>query len=310
MPTYDALSALAARQHAMFTLDQASGCGVSRVAVGRMVQRGLVDVVGPSLYRFAGAPVTWTCQAMGATLWSDGLVSHRSAAALRGWDGSRRTLPIDVLVARWSRRLGPLEHAVVHETRDLRGVDVDAVGGIPCTSTARSLIDLCAVANPVVCAMALDHACRTTPGTIDIVYRRYLELKKRGRKGIRLMGRLLDERLGAGAFSASGFEAKTLALVRSIGLPEPVKQFEVRDGEFLAFIDLAWPDIKWGIECDSLAFHSGKRAHEWDRRRRRGLRLRGWELAEVTYDDVNLRPVPTGRELRELYELRRAAVLA
>lgn len=48
----------------------------------------------------------------------------------------------------------------------------------------------------------------------------------------------------------------------------------------------------WHRECDSMAHHSGTRAHEWDRMRRRRLKAPGWDLVEVTYDDVTLRRGP------------------
>ena len=96
----------------------------------------------------------------------------------------------------------------------------------------------------------------------------------------------------------------------SIGLPEPVLQHTVRDGDFVAHLDLAWPTIKWAIECDSLAHHSGKRAHEWDRQRRRRLKQLGWDIVEVTYDDVTKRTDDTGAELRALYNDRLQAASA
>ncbi len=63
-------------------------------------------------------------------------------------------------------------------------------------------------------------------------------------------------------------------------------QHAVRDGDFVAYLDLAWPAVRWAVECDSLAHHSGKRAHEWDRARRRRLKRLGWDVVEVTYDQV------------------------
>ena len=78
-------------------------------------------------------------------------------------------------------------------------------------------------------------------------------------------------------------------MVRAAGLPEPALQHTVRDGWFVAHLDLAWPTVMWAVECDSLAHHSGKRAHEWDRRRRRRLKALGWDVVEITYDDVTLR---------------------
>jgi hypothetical protein len=72
----------------------------------------------------------------------------------------------------------------------------------------------------------------------------------------------------------------------------------------VAYLDLGWPAIKWGVECDSLAFHSGKKAHESDRARRRRLKQLGWDLVEVTYDDITKQPVETGRQLRALHRQR------
>ena len=95
--------------------------------------------------------------------------------------------------------------------------------------------------------------------------------------------------------------------MRTAGLPEPVLQHTVRDGDFVAHLDLAWPAILWAVECDSLAHHSGKRAHEWDRVRRRRLKALGWDLVEITYDDVTKRRAETTRQLVELYRAREHA---
>ena len=124
------------------------------------------------------------------------------------------------------------------------------------------------------------------------------------------MSELLDERIGRSRYTDSGFEASVLRLVRSIGLPEPALQHTVRDGDFVAHLDLAWPTIKWAVECDSLAHHSGKRAHEWDRQRRRHLKRLGWDIVEVTYDDITLRRDATGRELLALHRQRAHSLLS
>jgi very-short-patch-repair endonuclease len=114
--------------------------------------------------------------------------------------------------------------------------------------------------------------------------------------------------LGTGRFTDSGFEASTVRLVRAAGLPDPVLQHRLRLGDQVVYLDLAWPPIRWAVECDSLSAHFGKRAHEWDRARRRLLKRLGWDVVEVTYDQVTKQARATAAELRELYELRRAAL--
>jgi hypothetical protein len=106
-----------------------------------------------------------------------------------------------------------------------------------------------------------DHACRRWPGMLELIEQRFLELAGKGRKGTRVMRTLLAERMGQGRFAQSGFEASTRRLVRAVGLPEPQLQHAVRDGSFVAYLDVAWPEIMFGLECDSLAWHSGKKAH-------------------------------------------------
>ena len=279
---------------------QAIELGIAESTLRSWVSRGRLVRPAASTLVVAGAPDTWRQRAAVAAQSGGGFASHRTAAALWGLDGFE-PWQIEVLTLHGLRRRRAAW--VVHETRNLAGVDLDEVDGIPCTSVVRTVLDLPAVAHPFRVAQALDCACRRRPGTLEAVAQRHRELKRQGRRGSRAMAEMLAERLGTGRFTDSGFEASALRLVRRFGLPEPVLQHQVRDGDFVAYLDLAWPAVRWAVECDSLAHHFGKRAHEWDRLRRRRLKRLGWDVVEVTYDQVTKRPVPTGRELRELHDL-------
>ncbi|HET6834308.1 MAG TPA: hypothetical protein VFH30_10590 [Acidimicrobiales bacterium] len=289
-------------RHSTITWRAAAGLDIPGSTVTSWVEAGRLLRPAPGVLVVAGAPEAWRQRVAIAAASGAGWASHRTAATLWGLDGfPPRQIEVLTLHGRRHKRTA----WIVHETRTIRGVDLDEVDGIPCTSVVRTLLDLAAVAHPFLVGQALDHACRQWPGTLEAVDLRHLELARRGRRGSRLMRELLDERVGRGRHRGSGFETKALRLVRSMGLPEPVLQLEVRDGDFLAFLDMAWPDIKWFVECDSLSNHFGKRAHEWDRARRRHLKRLGWDCAEVTYDQVTKDGPATGRELRELYGLRR-----
>ncbi|HKY66177.1 MAG TPA: hypothetical protein VJM49_07390 [Acidimicrobiales bacterium] len=287
--------------HAVTTWDEALGVGVSPDDLRAWQRAGRLLHPAPNVYVVAGAPSTWRQRVRVAAGSSAGWASHRTSAAVRELDGfPART--IEVLVPYGARRRRG--DWVVHETRALRGVDLDEVDGIPCTSVARTIIDLAAVAHPFQVGQALDDAARRWPGTLEVVELRSRELARRGRRGIPVIRALLDERAGRGRYTDSGFETRAVRMVRAAGLPEPVLQHTVRDRDFVAHLDLAWPRIMWAVECDSMAHHSGKRAHEWDRMRRRRLKALGWDLVEVTYDDVTLRRAQTARELTELYRAR------
>ena len=287
--------------HAVVTWDGALQLGVTADDVHAWLRAGRLLHPAPNVYVIAGAPHTWRQRVCIATGSAAGWASHRTSAALRGLDGFAPR-QVEVLVAYGARRRR--HDWIVHETRALRGVDLDEVDGIPCTSLARTLIDLAAVAHPFQVGLALDDASRRWPGTLDAVELRSRELARRGRRGIPTIRALLEERAGRGRYTDSGFETRAVRLVRNAGLPDPVLQHTVRDGEFVAHLDLAWPPIMWAVECDSLAHHSGKRAHEWDRMRRRRLKALGWDVVEITFDDVTLRRAQTTRELAELHHNR------
>jgi hypothetical protein len=221
---------------------------------------------------------------MRATLDSGGWASHRTGAALRDLDGHDGRV-IEVVVDRW-KRSSRHDRYTVRETKDLRPFDLDVVRGIPCTSLVRTLIDLPAVEHRFRAEQALDHACRVYPDILPLVQARFLQVARRGRNGTTAMRSMLNERTGAYIPPGSSFEREALRWIEFFGLERPVKQFKVVDGDFTAFFDLAWPDIRFGMECESLAFHFGKAALERDRKRRRRLKALGWEVSEWSYDEV------------------------
>lgn len=303
--TWERAAAHAARHHGVLSTRSAAGLGIAPATLHGWVRSGRLHHPVPRTFVVVGAPQTWHQKATIATASSDAWASHATATALWDLDGSRRGR-IEVLTLHGRRR--DRARWTVHETRRLRAVDLDEVDGVPCTSVARTILDLPAVAPPYLVGKALDHACRRWPGMLDVIVQRFLELGGRGRRGTRLLREMLAERLGLDRFTQSDFESNALDLVRSIGLPEPVLQHEVRDDDFAAFLDMAWPPIMLGLECDSLAHHFGKADHEWEHRRRRRLQRLGWAIIEVTYDDVAYRAQQTGRELLELYRERERAI--
>jgi hypothetical protein len=212
------------------------------------------------------------------------LASHRSAAALHRLEGFDRA-PVEVVVERW-RRTGHREAIVVHETKDLRADDVSTVDGIACCSLVRTLVDLPAVVRPMRAGIDLDSACRRRPDLIKAVEARHLEVARRGRTGTVALREILRERGVGPILVDSGFERRMLALIDAGGLPTPISQHPVRNGSFVCYLDVAWPDLKVAVECDSLAHHADERAFRWDRRRRRQLELLGWTVLEFTYREL------------------------
>ncbi|HEV3225704.1 MAG TPA: hypothetical protein VGZ52_02680 [Acidimicrobiales bacterium] len=211
---------------------------------------------------------------MRTTLDTGGWVSHRTSGALRELDGQRGAV-LEIVVDRW-RRSSRHDGYLVHETKDLRPSDLDEVRGIPCTSLVRTLIDLPAVEHRFRVEQAVDHACRLDAHILGLVRARFVQVARRGRNGTRIMREILNERTGAYIPPGSSFESEALRWIDRYGIERSEKQVKVVDGDFTAYVALAWPRIRFGMECESLAHHFGKAALKKDRKRRHRPKALGW----------------------------------
>lgn len=82
-------------------------------------------------------------------------------------------------------------------------------------------------------------------------------------------------------------ETETRLAILAAGLPEPVLQFAVRDGsEFVATVDLAYPDLKIAIEYEGDGHRTDKDQWRTDIQRKRRLEALGWIVIRVTQLDL------------------------
>ena len=133
----------AARQRGLFTATQVIEHEWCMRAVRRRVRNGEVRVAQPSVFAFAAAPATWEQRLLAATLAGGpgSGASHESAAILydcEDWkDRFRRPVHLSVP----DDRQPNIVHASLHRPH-LPPEHVGVVDGIPCTTFARTLIDL------------------------------------------------------------------------------------------------------------------------------------------------------------------------
>lgn len=289
---------LAERQHGVFSFAQGRDLLGSQRQLDNLIARGIVERWLPEVYRVRGTAPSWRMRVSAATLSvPESQASHRCASMLREVGNFPLGRP-ELVVERGLRRRRHDQSIILHESKDLIGADFDVVDGIPCTSLVRTLVDLPAVTDEFRAGEALDRAFRRDHTILERVAARHLEVARRGRNGTVKLRRLLEERGMVGDKVDSGFERRALRLVRSGDLPEPVLQHQVRSGDFVAYLDLAWPEHMVAMECDSVEFHFGVAAFEHDRRRRRHLIALGWKILEYTYKDVTQRPAMVLHDLR------------
>lgn len=279
------LARLAARQYGVYTTDQALVAGLTSSALSRREASGRLRRLEPEVYGMAGAPETWHQRLLVACLTEDAVASHRAAAALFGLDGfPPRT--VEVVTRRWKRRANPSVR--VHESTDLRDVHRTERFGIPVTSIERTLIDLGAVVPRTRVEQAFDDALQRGLTTPEQVRDRFLQLARRGRRGIGVLRPLLERRLGTSGPRPGEFERRVYRLLCDAGVPEPVLEHIVLTpgGSFLARVDLAYPALRIAIECDSDRWHSGRQRRQADLERQNRLVLAGWTILRFTWDDL------------------------
>ncbi len=161
------------------------------------------------------------------------------------------------------------------------------VDGVPCTSVARTLLDIAATL-PFLLTRACSQAEIEGKLALDDV--RCLLERMRGHRGSRRLRLALDVRQPGGDRTKSSLERRLRALCRRAGLPEPaVNEWMAIAGEEIQ-CDFVWHRERVVVEVDDWSTHGTRIAFEDDRRRDRALQLHGWRVVRFTRLDLEERP--------------------
>jgi hypothetical protein len=294
------LAELAQDQEGVFSLAQLRGLGFSESAVqkravsGRLhrIHRGVYSLVPPALLSRRGHFLA-AVLACGP----NAVLSHRSAADLLDLRTDHRA-EIDVTVP--GRSSPRHEGLIVHCSHTLTAADVTTVGGVPCTTVARTLLDLAAELAVRALERVFDQAM-----ILEVLDSRALDdqLNRNPRRvgAPRLRGVLDEHRAGTTA-TWSELEERLLAICRTAKLPRPEVNAWVApdDGEPAIRVDFLWRRQRLVVEADSHRFHRTDRAFETDRRRDQRLTVAGWKPIRVTWRQLQDTPKQTAQTIGRL----------
>jgi very-short-patch-repair endonuclease len=214
-------------------------------------------------------------------------LSHRSAAALQELRATDRA-KIDVIVARESTR--NIDGVQVHRSRTLTPADITIVDGIPCTTVARTLLDLGAVIPTRALERAVEQA--EVQHVLDgRAIQDQLQRNPRTRGAQRLRAVMADHDDTA-APTESELEERLFVVLRRGDLPLPERQVHIDpgDGEPPVRVDFAWRAQKLVVETDGGRYHRTQRAFESDRRRDQRLTQAGWRVIRITWRQLRDEP--------------------
>lgn len=283
----EAVARLAAANHGVFGIDDARNAGLSARQIDRRVG-GRWHLIHEGVYRVAGAPVTWRGELRAALLAAgDGAaISHRAAAALYQLPGGRAGA-IELTCPRWTRTRRP--EIVVHERRRVDERDTHVVDGLTVTRPELLLLDL-AWLHPTerFLEILVQAARRRRLITYASARETFDRHARRGLRGVAVLREVFDLWDPTQRATESEMETALRALLRELGLPQPVTQFVVTDqyGRFVARTDLGWPEQRVTLEYDSKQEHSDEFQLQEDARRRNAIIAAGYLPLTARHRDV------------------------
>jgi Protein of unknown function (DUF559) len=256
--------------------------------IDRHLRTGQLVRLDYGVYRLAGTPPGWRQRLMAACLVGPAVVSHRSAAALWGLVDCAEDI-VEVTALRHRRRHSG--DVVWHESQRLDAADVTELDGIPVTRPLRTALDLGVVCSADRLEELFDDGLRRGWFSTPNVWRRWEQLGGDLRPGGRVVRAVLERKTTGERPVGSILETRFRQIFRRAGLPEPVAQFDVVDGEeFIARVDFAYPAFGVVIEVDGEERHSGRSPRKHDARRDRRLVALGFRPLRFHWDDVHNNP--------------------
>jgi Transcriptional regulator, AbiEi antitoxin len=285
-----ALAQLAAQQHAVFGFDQLLALGLtpravhSRTAAGRLhrIHHTVYSPVPRELLKREGLYMAAVLACA-----PDAVLSHRSAAALhelRDWGHTK----VEITVPRRSARRH--EGVAVHRSTTLADQDVTVSDNIPCTSIARTLLDLGEVVTQRQLERSFDQA--EIAEVLDLKAIEDQLARNPTRPGAKAVRRVLTEHYIGSTPTWSENEEALLAITRSLGIPDPdTNQFVLLpDGGPAIRVDFVWREQRVALEADSRKWHTSSQRFEIDRQRDQRLVAAEWRVIRTTWRQMKFRP--------------------
>jgi very-short-patch-repair endonuclease len=277
------VAALADAQHGVISREQIRRLGLKDGTISHAVTSGRLHRVFHGAYALGHSRIGEKGRLRAATLacGTGAVVSHRSAGSLLGLL-DKGPVVIDV-IAPPSRGRG-IDAIYLHRVRPPRLEETGTCDGIPCTSPARTLVDLAGTVGEWTLGSAFERAARHEMLQIPAIEP---SIDPR-RRGMKVLLKLIDEWRGAAPLLTkrgklkSPLEAKVLPLIARRDLPPPLFNAPVQIAKGRIEVDFLWPAHRFALEADSRDFHGTAVAFERDRWRDRELMRAGYSVLRVT----------------------------
>lgn len=281
----------------MVALWQLEDLGLHVKAVDKRVGAGRLHRVHQGVYAVGHRLLSQRGHLLAAVLacGPGAVLSHRSAAYLHDvLDDSRSR--VDVIAP--NRRGRCPDGIAAHRDGTLTLADRVEIDGIPCTSLARTLLDIAATESPNTLRYAINQA--EVEEVFDLTEVVELLKRSKGRRGVARLRLGIENHDPQEQEARLELEKKLLRLFKSGGLRSPeVNGHLVVDGISM-MPDFIWRDAGLIVEADSRRVHGTVTAFEKDRLRDQRLVAAGWTVIRITWRQVVREPERLLKTLRSL----------
>jgi very-short-patch-repair endonuclease len=288
---------LARRQYGVVSRQQLLERGWTKEEIDWRIRNGRLQQVHAGVYSLGPRQLLprqgrW----MAAVLASgpDAVLSHWSAAALWLIRPNSRSR-IEVTVPHRSRSSKAVYRHISHVPTDERSEKE----GIPATSVHRTIFDLASTASvDEVIAMIKEAEYLNLWDRLSLwdLLERYPA--KRGSRNLRFaLQRITEEPTGR---KRSRLEERFAPFLRRYRLPLPRFNDWIVLGSKRYRADCHWPDTRLIVELDGWEGHSSRSAFQDDRARDRGLKVAGYSVIHLTWNQLDDEREAIASDLRSL----------
>jgi predicted transcriptional regulator of viral defense system len=286
------LTELARRQWGVVSLAQLRTLGLSLGAVKHRARVGRLQRVHRGVYAIGGAALPREGRHLAAVLacGPGAVLSHTSAAV--HWGLLTYDAPQPHVTAPQSRSGAP--GIRLHRTRSLNAQDTTDHQGIPITTVPKTMLDIAAHAPRHHLEHALGQAMRNElydhRAITDVLARH------EGRPGTKALQQATAE---DPAFTRSALEQRFRALCRRGGLPQPLCNVHVADGDHHPHeVDFYFPAYRLVVEVDGWRDHGTRIAFERDRAKDAALVAAGYTVLRFTWRQLRDDPDTVAARVR------------
>jgi very-short-patch-repair endonuclease len=295
------IARLAERQYGVVSRRQLLGLGFSRREIETRINTHRLNPLHPGVYAVGHRVIPregrWTAAVLASG--PGAVLSHWSAAAL--WvirPTSRSTIHV----------------TTPHKSRSWKGIrrhhsplpsdEITVEERIPITTVPRTILDLAATEPLDVVENLLgeaEHRQLWDRLSLPHLIERYPS--KRGVRKVRAaLERLEEEPEG---HKRSRLEERFAPFLRLHRLPLPRFNDWIMVGDKRFQVDCHWPELRQIVELDGWQSHRTRTAFREDRARDRKLRVAGYTITHLTWNQLDDEPAEIAADLRALLGLRR-----